>query len=192
MRELALPLDSQLLLRFFARRDVAGHAAHDDRLATAVAIDPAIRGNPTRLSVREHDTIFNFISASSLHHARESSGRTIRDPPGAPFPKCRRVPAAPSFRKAKQISPLLARPDFVSSEIPDPDSKVRGFNGQTSSAARCRAEKLRRAGGGGVAERRNAIKNVSSRAQSRRRENHPAVLLPRRQFPVADDTAGWQ
>ena len=51
MREFAAPF-VQLLLRLLARRDVEGHAAHEDRFAIAVALDAAVRGNPTHPPVR--------------------------------------------------------------------------------------------------------------------------------------------
>ena len=127
-----LPQPLRLLLGVFARGDVARGAAHQDRLARGVEFDTALGRDPAGRAIRQRHPVFRLVSAAARRPRAPSHCACRRRSRSSGCSRFRMASKSSALgrREAKQRPPLLARPDVVSREVPDPDAEVGGIDGQ--------------------------------------------------------------
>jgi hypothetical protein len=128
MREFSAPF-VQLLFRLLARRDVKGDAAHANRFAIAVVLDAATGGDPTHPAIRENDPILLFVTPAGLLRLPQGLADRVAISWVQPLEKAVYVQPL-CLLEAEQLSPLVASPDLVPHEIPNPDAKIGRIGGE--------------------------------------------------------------
>ena len=124
-----LPQELRLLFGLFVRGDIAGGAAYPDWLAIGVRFDLAMGRDPAQPAIRQRQPEFRLVATSARERLRQNLLERLAIVGVQSLQNAIEIQPL-RRREAEQLPPLVARPDFVPREIPNPDAKVGGIDGQ--------------------------------------------------------------